>query len=320
MWGSRLAQKWARQWIEDCTLPESSRGNHAKTWSILSDPAIREELQNFLCSNKWSMNPAKLAAFTEKTLLPAEAEKYVQDLVENEMPEGLRQYMEVVIFPCIQLKTTKGISIKTACHVMHEEGFHYTEHKKAVFYNGHERPDVVGYRQDVFIPRLQELCPRFVHYQPDNLKQLADPVLTAADQTLHYGDSRKLVLVAHDESTNQTNDGPRQSWVYKGEYALENKGLGRGMHQSDVICSTIGWMQEASQSLEYGKNYEGYWNGEMFVKQVRTNSTTQNLTEMSQLKEKIIPTFKKHHNKDKYQAVFLINNSQGHSAYPPNAL
>ena len=149
------------------------------------------------------MNPAKLAAFTEKTLLPAEAEKYVQDLVENEMPEGLRQYMEVVLFPCIQLKTTKGISIKTARHVMHEEGFHYTEHKKAVFYNGHERPDVVGYRQNVFIPRLQELCPRFVHYQPDNLKQLADPVLTATDQTLHYGDSRKLVLVAHDESTNR---------------------------------------------------------------------------------------------------------------------
>jgi len=46
------------------------------------------------------------------------------------------------------------------------------------------------------------------------------------------------------------------------------KGLGRGLHQSDVICSTIGWLREASKTLEYGKNYDGYWNGEMFVKQV----------------------------------------------------
>jgi hypothetical protein len=26
----------------------------------------------------------------------------------------------------------------------------------------------------------------------------------------------------------------------------------------DVICSTIGWLKDASQTLKYGKNYEGY--------------------------------------------------------------
>jgi hypothetical protein len=30
----------------------------------------------------------------------------------------------------------------------------------------------------------------------------------------------------------------------------------------------FGWLKDASQSLEYGKNYEEYWTGEMFVKQV----------------------------------------------------
>jgi hypothetical protein len=29
-----------------------------------------------------------------------------------------------------------------------------------------------------------------------------------------------------------------------------------------------GWLKDASQTLEYGKNYEGYWTGELFVKQV----------------------------------------------------
>jgi hypothetical protein len=48
----------------------------------------------------------------------------------------------------------------------------------------------------------------------------------------------------------------------------KKKGVGRRIHQSDIICLTVGWLKEASQTLEYGKNYEGYWNGEMFVKQV----------------------------------------------------
>ena len=54
----------------------------------------------------------------------------------------------------------------------------------------------------------------------------------------------------------------------EGEHALKKKGVGWGIHQSDVICSTMGWLEEASQSLEYGKNYDGYWTGELFVKQV----------------------------------------------------
>ena len=79
---------------------------------------------------------------------------------------------------------------------------------------------------------------------------------------------RHLVLLAHDESMVQANDGKGKSWVLDGEHPLKKKGIGRGLHQSDVICSTVGWLKEASQTLEYGKNYDGYWNGELFIKQV----------------------------------------------------
>ena len=79
---------------------------------------------------------------------------------------------------------------------------------------------------------------------------------------------RPLVLVAQDEMTAQAHDTVLKSWVLGDEHALRKKGVGRGLHQSDVICSTVGWLQDASQTLEYGKNYEGYWTGEMFVKQV----------------------------------------------------
>lgn len=68
--------------------------------------------------------------------------------------------------------------------------------------------------------------------------------------------------------TAQANDGRTKSWVLDGEQLLKKKGVGHGIHQSDVICSTYGWIEEASQSMEYGKNYEGYWDGELFIKQV----------------------------------------------------
>ena len=80
---------------------------------------------------------------------------------------------------------------------------------------------------------------------------------------------RCLVLCAHDEMMAQANDGKRKSWVLEGEHALKKKGVGCGIHHSDMICSTFGWLKEASQSLEYRKNYDGYWIGKLFMKQVR---------------------------------------------------
>ena len=77
-----------------------------------------------------------------------------------------------------------------------------------------------------------------------------------------------LVLCVHDKMTAQANDDTGRGWIFNGEQPLHKKGAGCGLHKSDVICSTVGWLEEASQTLEYGKNYEGYWTGELFIKQV----------------------------------------------------
>ncbi|KAJ7595275.1 hypothetical protein C8J56DRAFT_883493 [Mycena floridula] len=84
---------------------------------------------------------------------------------------------------------------------------------------------------------------------------------------------RPLVLVAHDEMTAQANDSDSMSWVFQGEQPLKKKAVGRGVHRSDVICSTLGHRPLAGQSLDYGKNYDGYWTGELFVKQTRSFQT-----------------------------------------------
>ena len=80
----------------------------------------------------------------------------------------------------------------------------------------------------------------------------------------------QLVLVAHDEMTAQANDASGKRCILGDEYHLWKKGPGCGVHKSDVICSATGWLKETSQSMEYGKNYEGYWSGELFMKRCYT--------------------------------------------------
>ncbi|KAF9455971.1 hypothetical protein BDZ94DRAFT_1327276 [Collybia nuda] len=241
------------------------------------------------------MDPEKLSDFTKQKMIPAAAEKYIQRLVDIEMPLGLKKYLELELFPRIQLKVNKGVLLTTTQRILHCEGFEYTEHKKGLYYDGHERPDVVEFCQKEFLPKMEEYRPHLVEFAVGDVeREVKKPNCVL----------KHLVLCAHDEMTAQANDGKKKSWIMEGEQPLKKKGVGHGIHQSDVICSTIGWLKEASQTMEYGKNYEGYWTGELFVKQLR---------------EKIIPAFEQAHGEG-YQALIMVDNSQGHSAYAIDAL
>ena len=131
-----------------------------------------------------------------------------------------------------------------------------------------------------------------------------------------------LVLCAHDEMMSQANDGKAKSWVLDSAHAMKKKGMGHGIHQSDVICSTVGWLKEASQSMEYRKNYDGYWNRKMFVKQVQLFlifTIVFDTEHWQQLREKIIPAFERAYSPG-HQVLIMVDNSQGHSAYAVDAL
>jgi len=210
------------------------------------------------------MNPVKLAKFSQKTMIPTAADKYLRNIVEEEMPHGLKQCLEVELFPQIHQKVVKGITIETARQFIHQEGFCYVEHKKGLYYDGHEQPDVVEYRQKVFIPQMDTYHKWLVEYRPDNLEE---EVTKLPDNYVEPC----LVLVPQDEMTAQANNGLKKSWVPDGEQPLKKKGVGRGIHQSDVICATVGYVKKASQSMEYGKNCDGYWDGAMFVNQMTSH-------------------------------------------------
>ena len=97
-WGGCCVQKWSRDWVAFRKLPVSKRGRHSKVYSLLNDPKIKAELRAYMRSNKWAMNPGKLAKFVKGNMLPAAADKYLCGVIQSEMPKGLKKYMELKLF------------------------------------------------------------------------------------------------------------------------------------------------------------------------------------------------------------------------------
>jgi hypothetical protein len=69
--------------------------------------------------------------------------------------------------------------------------------------DGHERDDVVKYRQDVFLPAMAKYEARMNRYEGPDLKKV--------EPTLKPGEKR-IVGVWHDESCFHGNEEVRSLW------------------------------------------------------------------------------------------------------------
>ena len=74
--------------------------------------------------------------------------------------------------------------------------------------DGHERGDVVEYRQDVFLPLMAKFEARMVHFDGPELQQMK-PILNPGE--------REIILNFHDESSFHANEEVRNLWLRKGE-------------------------------------------------------------------------------------------------------
>ncbi len=102
-WGGHQVQWWMHIWVKGRELPQLKRGTHAKTYSLISNPIIQVELQSYMRSEKWEMDPAKLQSFLRKELPFAKAETYMQQILGEEMPQGLKHHFKTVVLPRLHL-------------------------------------------------------------------------------------------------------------------------------------------------------------------------------------------------------------------------
>ncbi|KAF8597420.1 hypothetical protein BDV93DRAFT_452909, partial [Ceratobasidium sp. AG-I] len=165
-----------------------------------------------------------------------------------------------------QLGRTQPVALRTAQKWMSLLGFWYGHAVKGQYKDGHERADVVKYRQDVYLPALAELEKHSKVYD-NNGHEI--PSVTPAD--------RPVVIWTHDESTYQQNDQPQLIWnsPEPSNYP-QPKGEGRTLMVANFVSSEHGFLvsldkkSNACVLFEAGKNREAYFNNSRVLAQTTT--------------------------------------------------
>ncbi len=191
------------------------------------------------------------------------------------------------------------VKYPTALKWMKELGFTRCRAVKGYYTDQHNRDDVVFYRDNVFLPLMEEIKARFIVYDGDDMENETWPI-----------DGKPIVLVTHDESTFFEHDEKAFLWMEGDKKALRSKSRGRSLMISGFVCACHGFMKAIINNVhsksyilfEAGTNREGWWNNDKLVQQVQD----------------CFPLIKHlHPNAD---ILFAFDNSMAHHKRPPNGL
>ena len=188
-------------------------------------------------------------------------------------PGNLKRYIEETLFPKLVSHIKKDtISEKTCRNYMHLWGYKYDERKKGVYYDGHERPDVVKYKKE-WLERMFEYQKYMKVFNSNMLDVVLEPQLKPEE--------KELVQVTHDECHFYANDGQQKIWMKDDEDILQSKHIGRSIIVSAFLCSCHGLLRLSDEQIQANphiKNKEafvlrsiqmdGYWKSEHMLDQV----------------------------------------------------
>ena len=122
-------------------------------------------------------------------------------------PIVFQDYVVKTLFP--QFGINKGLSRNAATRWMFKLGFSPQEHRKCLYFDGHERPDVVEARKQYI--KDFDFHRKFSRmYAGDNLD-----VAIAVDPEI-LGDMKETVFIFHDESTIHAKEKPKSTWLLPG--------------------------------------------------------------------------------------------------------
>ncbi|KAF8158145.1 hypothetical protein B0H34DRAFT_674612 [Crassisporium funariophilum] len=265
-WARKLTE-WIRAYIEDGTLPENLYGTWSESLIVHED--LRQELSIYLQSQG----------------------KYVT-------ADHLVQYMAREDVKT-RWKRKEGISLPTAKRWMEKLGYRWTVQPSGQYVDGHEREDVVHYRQHVFLPAMAEYEARARTYDNDGKEVPKAWPNDIEDGPRPFQD--RMSLWYHDESTYYANDRRKVGWVHKDAKAVPRaKGEGASLMVADFICADHGWCRspDGSESarvlFKAGAERQGYFTNE----DVRAQT------------QKAMDILDKHHPNDKH--VFVFDNATTH--------
>lgn len=295
--GVRFAKNiitWERMWIKDRIIPHGRQGAHIKVSSVLNDEDTILFVREYIAEKKEAITASALADAVGKYLGSKSIASRLQTALEaNSMDFGPQKSLSV--------------STEAARCWLRKMGYSWRGAVQSVYFDGHERPDVVAYRKQ-FVRDFLGLESKMANWDDDgNL---------LGGRRAPDG-SRWIVVVTHDESTFQVNDGRRHMWLQNEKDPLRRKGAGKGIMVSEFLTprgrlcapSSItddeleGLPRHATQFLEYGP--DNHWTGEKMAQQT--------LDIALPLFEVVFPS-------QQFQGLFCFDNASNHRSMPDDAL
>ncbi|KAF8155272.1 hypothetical protein BJ912DRAFT_453668 [Pholiota molesta] len=230
---SRMLRRWLHEFISDREEVPTCKWQTSGQ-SLIDDPDFAQEIHAHL----QSLKPSEVTA-----------EAIVRFLDNPEMLERLQR--------------TKTISITTAQKWLHKMHYRWTYDPKGQYVDGHEREDVVDYRQNVFLPAMARLRARQTTYSSKDGPPVMPPI-----------EIRRVVVWYHDESTFYAHDRRRKRWVHQSERAKPyKKGEGASEMAAEFVSAEYGFLcspdgkESARVLFKAGKMREGYFDNNNIRKQ-----------------------------------------------------
>ena len=201
---------------------QSTRGNHPKFVSLMADENFKKEARKYVLENGYAKGRPNLT---------------------------LHDFTSWV-------NETKAVNIgtSTASRWLHDMGFSYRQFSKGLYFDGHERDDVIASRHS-YLARIDSYRSRmWVSHSP-----APNPLL------------KPVIRIYHDESTFYANADQTFHWSDGSKQALKQKSLGKAIMVFDFLEEVGGFLkcedEQARLLLEHQS--EGYFNNEMLIDQVR---------------------------------------------------
>jgi hypothetical protein len=229
---ARRLREWSRTFLEQGQLKEFRQGMHPKTTAVISDEDLTDRCREFIRSQ----------------------------VKEQRSPMALKQFVEEILFPEVFPDVEFSISESTCQRYMHLWGFAIKDTSaKNVYVDGHEREDVVSYREE-WAKRMLGYQRRMADYKGEHLELMIDP-------SKDHGISEETyVLVTHDETYFYSNDCKTALWLTSDESIIRKKGQGRAIMVSAFGCSCHGLF--SLKQIVPGANADGYWKKEDMQRQL----------------------------------------------------
>ena len=156
----------AKYWYNNHMLPISRRGKHQKLSRIIDDEDTAEKCHTWIRANGGHTTLHQFKEFVQELLFPG-------------------------------MSINKTISVSTVRRWLNIIGYHYQQQKQGIYYDGHEREDVVEYRH-IFLSEIAKFEKYMATYEGEDMKRIA-PILNLGE--------KEHTLVVHDECIFYSNDG-----------------------------------------------------------------------------------------------------------------